>query len=58
MKFPPGSCWLVFTDQVLHAAMGGEFALEQTFHLDVSELNEPDRAPVRVLERLSGKTLV
>jgi hypothetical protein len=58
IQFPPGSCWLVFTDQVLHAAMGGEFALEQTFHLDVSELNEPDRAPVRVLERLSGKTLV
>ncbi len=58
IQFPPQSCWLVFTDQVLHSAMGGEFALEQTFHLDVSELAEPDRAPVRVLERLSGKTLV
>ena len=58
VNFPPGSCWLVFTDQVLHAAMGGEFALEQTFHLDVSELAEPDRAPIKVLERLSGKALV
>ncbi len=58
IEFPPGSCWLVFSDQVLHAAMGGEFALEQTFHLDVSELTEPGRAPVKVLERLSGKTLV
>jgi hypothetical protein len=57
ISFPPGSCWLVFTDMVLHAALGGEFALEQTFHLDVAELAEPQRAPIRVLERLSGKTL-
>jgi hypothetical protein len=57
ITFPPGSCWLVFTDMVLHAALGGEFALEQTFHLGVAELAEPDRAPIRVLERLSGKPL-
>ena len=57
IEFPPGSCWLVFTDQVLHAALGGEFALEQTFHLDVSEMTEPERAPIKVLERLSGKVL-
>lgn len=57
VSFPPGSCWLAFTDMVLHAALGGEFALEQTFHLDVKELAEPERAPIRVLERLSGKTL-
>ena len=58
VEFPPGCCWLVFTDQVLHAALGGEFALEQTFHLDVDQLAEPERAPVKVLERLSGKALV
>jgi len=58
IDFPPGCCWLVFTDQVLHAALGGEFALEQTFHLDVSQMAEPERAPVKVLERLSGKVLV
>jgi hypothetical protein len=58
VEFPPGSCWLVFTDQVLHAALGGEFALEQTFHLDVSQMADPARAPVKVLERLSGKALV
>jgi len=57
IEFPPGSCWLVFTDQVLHAALGGEFALEQTFHLDVREMAEPERAPIKVLERLSGKAL-
>ena len=58
VTLPPGSSWMVFTDQVLHAALGGEFALEQTFHLDIDQLAEPDCAPVRVLERLSGKTLV
>ncbi len=57
VSFPPGSSWLIFTDQVLHAALGGEFALEQTFHLDVDQLAEPERAPVKVLERLSGKVL-
>ncbi len=57
MAFPPGSCWLVYTDQVLHAALGGAFALEQTFHLDLGQMAEPERSPFRVLERLTGKTL-
>jgi hypothetical protein len=57
VSFPPGTCWLVYTDQVLHAALGGEFALEQTFHLDVDQMNDQTRAPIRVLERLSGKSL-
>ena len=57
IDFPPGSCWLVFTAQVLHAALGGEFALEQTFHLDVDQMAEPERAPIKGRERLSGKAL-
>lgn len=57
-SFPAGSSWLVFTDQVLHAALGGEFALEQTFHLDIDQLRTPEQAPLRVLERLTGKVLV
>jgi hypothetical protein len=57
VAFTPGSCWLVFTDQVLHAALGGAFALEQTFHLDVAEMAEPQHSPLKVLERLSGRTL-
>jgi len=58
LSFPPGTSWLVFTDQVLHAALGGAFALEQTLHLDVSELSEPDRSPLKVLERMRGRALV
>jgi hypothetical protein len=58
LSFPPRSCWLVYTDQVLHAALGGAFALEQTFHLDVDEMAEPERSPLKVLERMSGRALV
>jgi hypothetical protein len=57
LSFAPGSCWLVYTDQVLHAALGGEFALEQTFHFDAARMGEPERAPIRVLERLTGRNL-
>lgn len=58
LSFPPGTCWLACTDQVLHAALGGAFALEQTFHFDVAEMVQPQRSPLKVLERLSGRTLV
>lgn len=57
LDFPPGSSWLVYTDQVLHAALAGEFALEQTFHFDIAAMAAPERAPLRVLERLTGKSL-
>ena len=57
LDFPPGSCWLVYTDQVLHAALKGEFALEQTFHFDVANMGEPHTAPIKVLERITGKVL-
>src|ERR1700743_69885 len=56
VRFPPGSCWLVYPDQVVHAAVGGPFALEQTFPLGIDQMAEPERSPLRVLERLSGKT--
>ena len=58
LDFPPGTSWMVYTDQVLHAALGGAFALEQTFHFDIDVMGEPARAPVKVLERLSGRVLV
>lgn len=57
-EFPPGSCWMVFTDMVSHAVLSGQFALEQTFIVPRSALVTPERAPVRVLERLSGHALV
>ena len=58
LSFPTGSTWMCFTDSVLHAALAGRCALEQTFHLPVEAMAEPDRSPLRVLERLSGRALV
>jgi len=57
-EFPAGSTWLVFTDQVSHAAMSGQHALEQTFYVDVEAMQEPARSPLRVLERRMGRNLV
>ena len=56
--FPAGSTWVCFTDQVLHAALGGQYMLEQTFMLPVAAMLHPERSPLRVLERLSGHRLV
>jgi len=55
--FPADSTWVCFTDQVLHAALGGQYLLEQTFMLPVSAMLHAERSPLRILERLSGRRL-
>lgn len=57
IRFPSGVTWLCYTDQVMHAVCSGQFALEQTFHLDVEAMAEPALSPLRVLERLRGHSL-
>lgn len=57
-EFPPNSCWAVFTDQVSHAALSGQYALEQTFFIPQKALLHPENAPVSVLERATGKNMV
>jgi 3-deoxy-D-manno-oct-2-ulosonic acid (Kdo) hydroxylase len=56
-EFPPGSTWLVYTDYVPHAVLAGQFALEQTFIISLGAMVVPEQAPIRVLERLSGRRL-
>jgi hypothetical protein len=57
IAFPAGSTWACFTDQVMHAALAGQFVLEQTFHLDIDAMAQPARAPIKVLERMTGRIL-
>ncbi|MDE3045470.1 MAG: Kdo hydroxylase family protein [Verrucomicrobiota bacterium] len=57
-EFPPNSCWAVFTDLVSHAALSGQYALEQTFIVPQNVLLFPEKSPVSILERLSGKNMV
>lgn len=56
--FPPQSCWIVFTDMVSHAALSGQYALEQTFLVQRQAMLFPDLAPVSILEKLCGKSIV
>src|SRR5262245_60007726 len=58
VDFPAGSTWMAFTDQVSHAAMAGQYQLEQTFLVSLSGLKFPERSPLRILERLKGRPLV
>jgi hypothetical protein len=56
-RFAPGTTWICFSDQVMHAAMDGQYMLEQTIHLPVTALYEPQRSPLAVLERLTARAL-
>jgi hypothetical protein len=56
--FPPGSSWIVFSDQVSHAAMSGQHMFEQTFHIPVKGMKNPEMSPLKVMEKYYGKELV
>jgi len=58
IEFPPLATWLVFTDGVAHAAMSGQYALEQTLLIPPSALVAPEFAPYRILENIAGRPLV
>ncbi|MEO5845076.1 MAG: Kdo hydroxylase family protein [Caldimonas sp.] len=58
VDFAPGTTWVCFSDQVLHAAIGGQHMLEQTFLLDAPCLAHPASAPLAILERLAGRPLL
>ena len=58
VRFAPGTTWLCFSDQVMHAAVSGQFMFEQTIHLPVSALYDPARSPLAILERLTRRALV
>jgi len=57
VRLPPGSTWIVYTDCVSHAAVSGQFLMEQTFLLPVGGMLDPSRSPLRLLERMVGRTL-
>lgn len=58
VHFPMGSTWIVQTDQVSHAAMSGQFVLEQTFYLPVKAMKDEATSPLKVLEKIVGCELV
>ncbi len=56
IAFRPGT-WMASTDQVSHAAISGQHLLEQTFYLPVSAMQDENRSPLRILERMIRKKL-
>jgi hypothetical protein len=58
VEFPTGSSWIAITDLVLHGAVSGQHSLDQTFYLPVEAMNDPSHSSLRILERLTGETLV
>jgi hypothetical protein len=57
VRFAPGTTWLCFSDQVMHAAVSGQYMLEQTIHLPLAALYDPTRSPLAILRRLTGRAL-
>jgi 3-deoxy-D-manno-octulosonic acid hydroxylase-like protein len=56
-EFPAGCTWIAFADQVAHAGISGQNLLEQTFLVPLAQLRDEARAPLRVLQRLTGRKL-
>ena len=57
IDLPAGSTWVVATDQVSHAALSGQYLLEQTFYLPVDAMQNPERSPLRILEKQLNRAL-
>ena len=55
--FPSKSTWIVMKDKTSHAALSGQFLLEQTFYLPPLAMNSPNKSPLRILERIVGEKL-
>ena len=58
VELPAGATWIVFTDCVSHAALAGQYCLEQTFLLPVAAMEDPARSPLKILEKHFGVGLI
>jgi hypothetical protein len=58
VAFAPGATWMCFSDQAPHAAMSGQYMMEQTLHLPVSAQYDPSSSPLAILQRLTGRELL
>lgn len=57
VQFAPGSSWMVYTETVPHAVLGGQYALEQTFLVDPEAMVRRESAPIAILEKMAGARL-
>ncbi len=57
VAFLPGTTWICFSDQVMHAAMSGQHLCEQTYRIPLAVIGEPQASPLPILERLTHRRL-
>jgi hypothetical protein len=57
LSFPAGSSWILFSDQVPHATMSGQYMLEQEFMIPSEALDNPETSPLRIMEKLMRRKL-
>jgi hypothetical protein len=58
VEFPANTTWIVQTDSVSHAALSGQYVLEQTFYLPVNAMANEQLSPLRILETFKGRPLI
>ncbi|WP_416414216.1 Kdo hydroxylase family protein [Pantoea sp. App145] len=58
IEFPSASSLMFFPDETTHAAIGGQFMLEQTYLLPVEAMQEPQHAPLNTLQTLLYNSLI
>ena len=57
VRFAPGTTWICFSDQVMHAASRRPVHARADHHLPLAALYAPERSPLAILERLTGRPL-
>jgi hypothetical protein len=57
VAFPEGATWLAYTDLALHGAVSGQHSLDQSFLIDPASMRDPARSSLRILERITGRSL-
>lgn len=55
--FTPGTAWICYADSVSHAAISGQHQFEQTIRIPLGAMQDVERAPLRILERMRGRAL-
>lgn len=58
MDFPAGSTWITYTDVTSHAALSGQYLLEQTFYLTPEAMANEAKSPLRILEKMTNSALL
>lgn len=53
VHFPSNTTWIAFTDQVSHAALSGQFLLEQTFYLPTHAMINFKKSPLYQWQQLN-----